>query len=94
MMPAAKLACIKGAIKECASWERNAVSTHAITNSASRSTTYTLAILKEDLEKKYAKMSQGKEIWQICTTRMPGSGSTICSPPPWARAESAAFHPM
>lgn len=58
VMPAVKLARIKGAIKEYDSGERDAVSAHAITNSAGRSSSYTLAILKrEDLEKRYAGMT-------------------------------------
>ena len=59
VMPAVRLARIKGAIKEYGAGERDAVSAHTMTNSAGRSASYTLAILeREDLERKYAKMSQ------------------------------------
>ena len=58
VMPAVRLARIKGAIKEYGAGERGAVSTHAMTNSAGRSASYTLAILeREAREKKYAGMT-------------------------------------
>lgn len=58
VMPAVRLARIKGAIKEYGAGERGAVSTHAITNGTGRSASYTLAILeREAREKRYAKMT-------------------------------------
>ena len=60
VMPAVKLEPVKDILKKYEVGEREAVSAHTITNSAGRSTTYTLAILEEggSVRKKYAKMSQ------------------------------------
>ena len=59
VMPAVKLDPVKDILKKYEAGGREAVSAHAITNGTGRSTTYTLAILeREDLEKKYTKMSR------------------------------------
>ncbi len=58
VMPAVKLDPVKDILKKYEAGEREAVSAHTITNSAGRSTTYTLVILKKVvLKKEYAGMT-------------------------------------
>ena len=83
VMPAVKLDPVKEIIKKYEAREREAVSAHTITNSAGRSTTYTLAILeREALEKKYTTMSQEERKLADLHDDDAGSSSTTCSPPP------------